>query len=244
MEQDPIQRAASYISEAFENGNPLAPLPEGIALTNCDDAEDVAGLVLEKLGFAPCGVRLAPAADGSMIAGPMLEARFLDDGARLALEIMRHGRASAALLGVLGAALDPEATTPPEIAAIHPALDVSASRFTQGPADCFAEIADLAGLGMLVLGKRQPMPEAPSRVALMEGEDKRKGTPLDLHGAFAAAAAEARRLGGLPAGAVLVVAGLGEQVLTPKAGARITARFTGLGKVSASFGESFPASAL
>ena len=54
--------------------------------------------------------------------------------------------------------------------------------------------------------------------------------------AGAAAAAEARRLGGLPAGAVLVVAGLGAPVLTLKAGARLTARFTGIGKVSASFG--------
>jgi 2-keto-4-pentenoate hydratase len=192
--------------------------------------------VLEWLGFAPCGVRLAPAADGSMIAGPMLEARFLDDGARIATEIMRHGRASAALLGVLGAALDPEATSPPEIAALHPALDVSASRFTQGPADHLAEIADLAGLGLLVLGKRRPVPEAPTRVALAEGEARPRGTPCDLHAAFAQAATEARRLGGLPAGAVLVVAGLGAPVLGLKAGARLTARFTGIGKVSASFG--------
>jgi 2-keto-4-pentenoate hydratase len=201
-----------------------------------DTADELAGQVLEWLGFAPCGVRLAPAADGSMIAGPMLEARFLDDGARIATEIMRHGRASAALLGVLGAALDPEATSPPEIAALHPALDVSSSRFTKGPADHLAEIADLAGLGLLVLGKRRPVPEAPIRVALAEGDARPRGTPCDLHAAFAAAAAEARRLGGLPAGAVLVVAGLGAPVLALKAGARLTARFTGIGKVSASFG--------
>ncbi|MCA3323447.1 MAG: hypothetical protein INF75_00615 [Roseomonas sp.] len=236
MEQDPITRATGYLAEAFENGNPLAPLPPGIAPASQDDAEEVAGGVLARLGFAPCGIRVAPAADGSLITGPMLEARFLDDGAGLALEIMRHGRASAALLGVLGAALDPEATTPPEITAIHLALDVSASRYTQGPADRFAEIADLAGLGLLVLGKRRPLPEAPIRVALMEGEAKPKGTPLDPRAAFAAAAAEARRLGGLPAGAVLVVAGLGAPVLALKAGARLTARFTGLGKVSASCG--------
>jgi hypothetical protein len=35
---------------------------------------------------------------------------------------------------------------------------------------------------------------------------------------------------------VLVVAGLGAPVLALKAGARLTARFTGIGKVSASFG--------
>jgi hypothetical protein len=148
----------------------------------------------------------------------------------------QQGRASAALLGVLGAALDPDVNSPPEIVALHPALDVSASRFTQGPADHLAEIADLAGLGLLVLGKRRPMPEAPSRVSLVEGEATPRGKPFDLHAAFAAAAAEARRLGGLPAGAVLVVAGLGAPVLTLKAGARLTARFTGIGKVSASFG--------
>lgn len=236
MDQDPISRAIRYLAEAFETGNPLAPLPDEITPTNQDDAEEVAGGALAQLGFAPCGVRLVPAADGSLISGPMLEARFLDDGAGISLEIMRHGRASAALLGVLGAALEPEATTPPEIAAIHPALDVSASRFTNGPADRFAEIADLAGLGLLVLGKRRPMPEGPSRVALVEGDGRSQGKPFDLQAAFAQAATEARRLGGLPAGAVLVVAGLGAPVLGLQAGTQLTARFTGIGKVSARFG--------
>lgn len=236
MDQDPITRATGYLSEAFETGNPLAPLPEEIAIITQDDAEEVAGGVLARLGFAPCGVRVAPAADGSLITGPMLEARFLDDGAGLSLEIMRHGRASAALLGVLGAALEPEATSPPDITAIHPALDISASRFTQGPADRFAEIADLAGLGLLVLGKRRTMPEAPSRVALIEGEGAPRGKAFDIHAAFALAAAEARRLGGLPAGAVLVVAGLGAPVVGLQAGARLTARFSGIGKVSARCG--------
>ena len=229
-------RVVLNLADAVENGGPIDPVVSRITPANQDDAEELAGAVLAQLGFAPCGVRLAPAADGSLIAGPMLEARFLDDGAGLSLEIMRHGRASAALLGVLGAALEPDATTPPEITAIHPALDVSASRFTNGPADRFAEIADLAGLGLLVLGKRRPVPEALSRVALIEGEGSPKGRPFDVHAAFAAAAAEARRLGGLPAGAVLVVAGLGAPVLALKAGARLTARFTGIGKVSANFG--------
>ena len=229
-------RVVLNLADAVENGGPIDPVASRITPANQDDAEELAGAVLAQLGFAPCGVRLAPAADGSLITGPMLEARFLDDGAGISLEIMRHGRASAALLGVLGAALEPEATTPPEITAIHPALDVSASRFTNGPADRFAEIADLAGLGLLVLGKRRPVPEALSRVALIEGEGSPKGRPFDVHAAFAAAAAEARRRGGLPAGAVLVVAGLGAPVLGLKSGARLTARFTGIGKVSASFG--------
>lgn len=229
-------RVVLNLADAVENGGPIDPVVSRITPANQDDAEELAGAVLAQLGFAPCGVRLAPAADGSLIAGPQLEARFLDDGAGLSLEIMRHGRASAALLGVLGAALEPDATTPPEITAIHPALDVSASRFTNGPPDRFAEIADLAGLGLLVLGKRRPVPKALSRVALIEGEGAPKGRPFDVHAAFAAAAAEARRLGGLPAGAVLVVAGLGAPVLALKAGARVTARFTGIGKVSANFG--------
>ena len=231
-----FERAVLNLTDAFENGGPVDPLATGITPANQDEAEELAGEILARLGFPPCGVRLAPAADGSMIAGPMLQTRFLDDGARLSLEILRHARASAALLGVLGAALDPEATSPPEITALHPALDVSASRFIQGPPDRLTEIADLAGLGVLVLGKSRPMPEATMRVALAEGEAKPRGTPCDLHATFAAAAAEARRLGGLPAGAVLVVAGLGAPVLALKAGARLTARFTGIGKVSASFG--------
>ena len=236
MDQELMKRTVGNIAGAFATGDPLAPLPAEMAPHDRDTADELAGQVLEWLDFAPCGVRLVPAADGSMIAGPMLEARFLDDGARIATEIMRHGRASAALLGVLGAALEPDATTPPEITALHPALDVSASRFTNGPTDRLAEIADLAGLGLLVLGKRRPVPEALSRVALIEGEGSPKGRPFDVHAAFASAAAEARRLGGLPAGAVLVVAGLGAPVLALKAGARLTARFTGIGKVSASFG--------
>ena len=229
-------RVVLNLADAVENGGPIDPVVSRITPANQDDAEELAGAVLAQLGFAPCGVRLVPAADGSLITGPMLEARFLDDGVGISLEIMRHGRASAALLGVLGAALEPDATTPPEITAIHPALDVSASRFTNGPPDRFAEIADLAGLGLLVLGKRRPVPAALSRVALIEGEGAPKGRPFDVHAAFAAAAAEARRLGGLPAGAVLVVAGLGAPVLGLKAGARLTARFTGIGKVSANFG--------
>jgi hypothetical protein len=40
----------------------------------------------------------------------------------------------------------------------------------------------------------------------------------------------------LPAGAVLVVAGLGAPVIGLKAGAQFTARFTGIGKVSAHCG--------
>ena len=236
MDQEAMKRAVGNIGGALQTGDLLAPLPAELMPPDRDTAEELAGQVLEWLGFAPCGVRLAPAADGSMITGPMLEARFLDDGARLTPEILCHGRASAALLGVLGAALDPDATTPPEIAALHPALDLSASRFTQGPADRFCEIADLAGLGMLVLGKRRAVPEKPMRVALMVGEGTAKGTLLDLNAAFAAAAAEARRLGGLPAGAVLVVAGLGAPVVRLNAGARLTARFTGIGTVNASFG--------
>jgi len=235
MDQELMKRAVGNIAGAFSTGDPLAPLPAEMAPADRDTADELAGQVLEWLGFAPCGVRLAPAADGSMIAGPMLETRFLDDDARLALEIMRHGRASAALLGVLGAVLDPEDTSPPEITAIHPALDVSASRYTQGPADRFAEIADLAGLGLLVLGKPRPVPEGSSRVALIEGEGRPQGKAFDLHAAFAQAATEARRLGGLPAGAVLVVAGLGAPVLGLKSGTRLTARFTGIGKVSANF---------
>jgi 2-keto-4-pentenoate hydratase len=236
MDQEAMKRAVGNIGGAIQTGDLLAPLPAELMPPDRDTAEELAGQVLEWLGFVPCGVRLAPAADGSMITGAVLEARFLDDGASLALEIMRHGRASAALLGVLGAALEPEATTPPEITAIHPALDISASRFTKGPADRLAEIADLAGLGMLVLGKRRPVPEAPSRVALIEGEGAARGRPFDLHAACAQAAAEARRLGGLPAGAVLVVAGLGAPVVGLKAGAQFTARFTGIGKVSARCG--------
>lgn len=235
-EAEAFRRALLNLADAVENGTPVDPVICGITPANQEDAEELAGGVLAQLGFQPCGVRQVPAADGSLIAGPMLEARFLDDGAGLSLEIMRHGRASAALLGVLGAALEPDATTPPEISVLHPALDVSASRFTEGPKDRFAEIADLAGLGLLVLGKPRPVPDGPVRVALIEGEGRPKGKAFDVQAAFAGVAAEARRLGGLPAGAVLVVAGLGAPVVRLQAGMRLTARFTGIGKVSARCG--------
>jgi Fe-S oxidoreductase len=86
-------RVVLNLADAVENGGPIDPAASRITPANQDDAEELAGAVLAQLGFAPCGVRLAPAADGSLITGPMLEARFLDDGAGLSLEIMRHGAA-------------------------------------------------------------------------------------------------------------------------------------------------------
>jgi 2-keto-4-pentenoate hydratase len=228
MHADAVLTAAGYLADAFETGNPLAPLPEGLAPAGRGEGEAVAEALVERLGLAVAGLRLAPGPGGAMLAGPMLDTRLLRDGAALPIGTLRHGRVSAAAIGVLAAALDPEAQDAPRLAAVHAALDVSASRFRDGAADDAGCIADLAGLGFVIAGRARRLPEGPCAVSCAQGAARPRGRPTDLAAAFAAAAAAARRLGGLPEGALLVVAGL-TQPQALKAGESWTARLAGLG---------------
>ncbi|MBP0444145.1 hypothetical protein J8J14_05080 [Roseomonas sp. SSH11] len=211
-------RAAGWIAEALATGNSLAALPPEVAPRGRAEGERVALAALEALGITPCGVRML---DG--MAGPMIEARLLPEGTRAAP--LRHPVATAALVGVLAEALQPDDDARPRIAALHIALDIADHRFTEVPVAIGARVADLAGLGFVVVGPA--ISSLPDLVVV-------EGRPMGPRDALAPVAAEARRLGGLPAGALLIAAGLSGQIM-PREGI-VAAGFGALGTVSARLG--------
>lgn len=211
---------ARWLAEAVETGNLLAPLPAELAPRTIEEGEDAAGALLDAIGAAPIGLRIGPGG----IAGPLIGTRLLPNGNAIALSALPHAHASPALVGVLAAELAQDGA--PEWAGMHAAIDVAASRFRDGPPDAAACAADLAGLGLIVLGRRRPMgiarlaPRAPS---------------IDVATALAPAVAAARRLGGLPAGALLMVAGLAEGI-APQPGQAIDWGFgAALGRIRTRF---------
>ncbi|MBR0656266.1 hypothetical protein [Plastoroseomonas arctica] len=214
------ETVARWIAEAIETGNPLAPLPPDIAPRDIEEGEDAAAALLERMAATPIGLRIGP--DG--VAGPLLGPRLLADGAALALSALPHARASRALVGMLAGDLD--AVGAPRWAGMYAAIDVAASRFRDGPPDAACCAADLAGLGLIVLGRRRPMGSA--RLAP-------RAAPIDVADALEPAIAAARRLGGLPAGTLLMVAGLAPPV-APALGTTLDWGFgAALGRVRASF---------
>lgn len=225
--------AARWLAEALESGNPLSALPPDIAPRDRAAAEEVAAATLEALDLAPCGMRLLHRPGAAPLAGPMLEGRLVPAGRTVALPMLRYPLATAAVIGVLAAPLDPGADAPPVFARLHPALDIAATRFTAPPEDDVMLIADLAGLGLVVAGKGRAVPPGPLRVALTPKGVRAKSAEADLAAAFAEAAAAARHWGGLPAGALLVVAGLTPPVAPA---GTLRASLGALGAAEAAFG--------
>lgn len=219
--------AVRWLTEAFETGNALADLPADIAPASIEDGETLAFATLDALGIAPCGLRLL----GDLV-GPMVEGKLVPATLPVALGALRHPRVTASAIGVLAEALEEGATTPPVLAALHPAIDVADSRFTHRPATPPIMAADLALLGYVIAGRRRSVPLAPIRVMIGPPGSRRTAHAADLPALFAKAAAAARRLGGLPAGALLVVAGL-----TPpmEPAPTLAADLGPLGKVTATF---------
>lgn len=236
MQDDARQVLAGAIVEALETGHAIAPLEPALRPGDLADGEAVAEAVLDTLGQAPCGLRLLRGADGGWLAGPLLAARLLADGAVVAWPALRRPRVSAGILGVLAEALDPSGAAPPRFARLHPALDVTSSRFRDGAADDAQSVADLADLGYVVTGRAGVPPAGPVLASCAPGAKRPRGIAEDLAAGFAEAAAAARRLGGLPAGAVIMLAGLGASA-APAAGDRWTARLSGLGRAQATFSE-------
>jgi 2-keto-4-pentenoate hydratase len=214
---------ASALAEAWETGQPVAPLSAEAALTSLDAAENVAGAVLEKLALAPCGIRVTEAG----LVGAMLPGRIMAQGHPLPLAVLPQGRAAPALLVVLAEAIAESDTSLPVLAQLHPALDLSASRWRDGPANMFEAAADLAGLGQVVIGKGKA-PSWPKSCALGAERARRVGVAA----LFATAVRVAREAGGLPLGAVLVLVfdSAAEALAAP---GPVTARWTGPGVVSA-----------
>lgn len=234
MEEEARRVLAAAIVEALETGNAIAPLPPELRPADPAQGEAVAEQVLDMLGLAPCGIRLLRMTEGGWVAGPMLETRLLRDGATLATGALRHPRVSAAIIGVLAEPLDPEGTGAPRLAAVHAALDVAVSRFRDGAAGLGESVADLADLGFVVAGRRAAPPEAPVAVSCALRARRPRGAPEDLAPGFGETADAARRLGGLPAGALLVVAGLTPPA-APGEGEAWVARLGGLGSVRVGF---------
>ncbi|HYF08176.1 MAG TPA: hypothetical protein VD970_11190 [Acetobacteraceae bacterium] len=227
--------AARWLAEAWESGNPLGPLPEDLAPRSIAEGEEIAAALVEALGQSVIGLRVAPGPGGAPLAGPVLEGRLLRDGATIAAAVLRHARVTAAAVGILAEPLDEMGTGAPVFVAVHPALDIADTRFAIGPESDALVVADLAGLGHVVAGPRAPVPDSPVPVALAEGRRRPAGDAVDIMAALHHAAREARRLGGLPAGAVLVAAGL-SPALIPQAGVAYVARLGPLGRARVTIG--------
>jgi 2-keto-4-pentenoate hydratase len=236
MDQQARRILAAAIVEAIETGNPIAPLPPGLRPVDTATGEAIAQEVLDALALAPCGLRCVVQPDGALRFGPMLESRLLRDGATVPLAALRHARVSAAAIGVLGEALDPATQGPPVLAAVHPAIDIATSRLRDGATGAAEEAADLGGLGHVAAGPRAAPPGSPTAVSCAADPKRPRGLPIDLAAAFAEAAVAACRLGGLPAGALLVVAGLTPGAV-PGHGQHWTARLAGLGRARIRFAE-------
>jgi hypothetical protein len=237
MEREAAAGTARWLAEALESGNPLAPLPAELTPRTARQGERIAALVLEATGQAACGVRVAPGPSGRSVTGPVLEPRLLHDGATIALAALRHVGATAAVVGVLGEDLPRRGDDPPVFAALHPAIDVGTSRFRDPPGSVALLAADLGGLGLIVVGRAAaPPPAGPVPVALgpAGARQRRVSVPVDVLAALAPAATAARRLGGLPVGALLVAAGLTAS-LVPEPGVTLSAGFGLLGRVRAGF---------
>lgn len=233
METSLAEAAAGWLAEALETGNPLAPIPAEAVPATIAEGQQIAALVLEQLGLVPCGLRLAPAPDGRVVPGPVLEARLLPDGATIALATLRHAAVAPAVLGVLAEDLPEEGDGPPSLAALHPALDITSWRLRDPPGEAALAAADLGGLGLLVTGRAKRVAPAPCRLGFGPAGVRRRGVEVDVAAGLQTVALAARRAGGLPRGAVLVAV-LGPAVV-PQAGMELSASFGALGRIRARF---------
>jgi len=197
------------------------------------DGQRIAARVLDMLDVTLCGLRLASPTNGRPVPGPVLEGRMLKDGSTVSMAMLRHPRATAAVVGVLAEDLARRGDEMPNLAALHPAIDISSWRLPEPPTTGALAAADLAGLGFIVSGKPKRMVPMRVRISLAPTGTWRRGEEVDLEEAMMAAALAARRAGGLPKGSVLVVS-LGES-LVREAGLDLHASFGRLGRVSARF---------
>lgn len=212
---------AAALIEAWESGNPVSRLTEPLA--DPAAAEDIAAAVLDGLAMLPCGLRITEAG----VLGPMVEARFMAQGTVLAAPMLRHAQVAPALVGVLAEEL---IQGPPVFARLHPALDVSSSRWAEGPASPAEAMADLGNLGHVVLGKGKAG-AIPTACALVAGEARARPKPAAAEALLLRAAQAACDMGGLPAGAVLVAV-LDGRALPAEPG-NWAASWTGLGRAAA-----------
>lgn len=204
------RRAALALADAWREGTPIGPLPAGHAPRTAAQAWRVVGAMLRELDQPAVGFRALP--DGSV--GPLLATRLVASGITLPSAALPGLLASAAAFFPLARALPPSAspyTLRRVLAALGPgraAVDLSAWRTLPPPESLPARIADLGGLGMVVLGQGARGRPDPAVLRL----SWRDGPPAtrDIRPLLLAAAEAARHAGGLPAGAALVAAGLAD----------------------------------
>jgi hypothetical protein len=230
--EDRAAAAARWLVEALETGCALAHLPPYAMPADMDEAQETALAVLEELEITPCGLRLLHRPEGPALVGPMIEGRLVRNGAVVAPESLRHAEVTAAVIGVLAQSLEAGTDAPPVFARLHPAIDIAATRFTEPPDDPRLLTADLARIGLVVAGRAKALQPGTHTVALAPKGKRPRGTAVDVAAALREAANAARRLGGLPAGALLVVAGL-SPALAAEGSLHLTVG--GLGGADASF---------
>lgn len=234
-----LEAAAGFLLEALTSGNTLAPFPPELAPGTPAEARALATRVAEAIGVPTVGVRLVPppsGIDGPPVAGPVLAPRLLY--APAPTPPLNRPNPTAALIVQLAKAL-PARARPwslrellSRIASLHVALDIAASRYTNGPADLPCFMADLAGLGAIVFGRpaRSGWHEAvatprAARATAADGTVAWRGS-IDAATALLDAAEAARSIGPLPPGAVLVAAGLSP----PLPAGALTLTISGLGR--------------
>lgn len=225
--------AAKWLADAVQTGASTEPFPPFAIPRSMLDGQRIAARVLDMLDVTLCGLRLASPTNGRPVPGPVLEGRMLKDGSTVSMAMLRHPRATAAVVGVLAEDLARRGDEMPNFAALHPAIDISSWRLPEPPTTGALAAADLAGLGFIVSGKPKRMVPMRVRISLAPTGTWRRGEEVDLEEAMMAAALAARRAGGLPKGSVLVVS-LGKS-LVPEAGLDLHASFGRLGRVSARF---------
>lgn len=226
--------AAGFLAEAWMSGDPLAPFPAGLAPQDLAAGEAIAAGLVEALALPVCGLRLAPGPDGlTMLSAPLLEPRMLRAGTPVAMASLRHARISAGILGVLA---EPLEDGPPVFSAFHPVIDIAASRYSAPQVDAAHQVADLNGLGLIMVGKRWigELPEdGEARIGLTGDRPRPLRAPLAA--LMRQAGEAAAKWGPLPAGAVLVVAGLATGS-PPIAGTKWAAAIPPVGRISISLG--------
>lgn len=221
---DPVP-AAQALAEAWREGTPIGALaapPRTLA-----QAGRVAFALLAELDLPAVGFRAVARDDGTILTGPLVESRLLQGGVTVPASL-HAGHARAALFAPLAAplpggrgALD-WTRLAPLLGPLRAALDLGAARIAGD--DAVLVTADLAGLGLVVLGpSRRKAGADPAALRVTLGDAK---TTLDARPLLLAAANAARRAGGLPHGAALCAA---LPLAVPAApGTRLACRITGL----------------
>jgi hypothetical protein len=233
LSAEALKRAAQFLTEAMTSGSTLAPFPDALAPRTAVQGAKLASLVLASLGLSPVGIRLSPAPGGrgdATVAGPVLGPRLIQ--APSPPPPLHRAVATAAIVAQLASPLPPRARryglrdVIGRVATLHPAIDVATSRFTAGAPDLACHLADLCGHGVVVFGHkaRAGWQEAIAtpRALRTTGATAWRGI-ADVGASLVAAAEAAREAGGLPAGAVLVVAGFSPPLGEGEASITITA---------------------